>query len=224
MKKYNILFLLFTIILKSCVKLPSSLKEDWRMGAILQSYERTCFEVPRTADDLINFMELEGGLLDEEVFYAPYEFLKKHRDKIRIVEEEGFTVMFLKNKYITDINTTFNCDNERGLHGEMSFLGSDGLPILGKRYEYCLKELQSRLWPIGYKNRNKAWQKQKGHIFEDPIILEYTKANGLVNVCSKEKIDVESSLFYQDLYDVLEQFSKEYSIPRIILDSYIPKF
>lgn len=196
------------------------------MGRLIQSYQRIYFESPRTADDLISYMELKDGLKEEKLFLKQYKFLKKHRKDIFIYDEGENTGINYKN---IQLNLAQNdvlsyCDNERGQNGEMSFFGSDGLPILGKRYEHYLKELQSRLWPIGYKNRNKAWQKQKGHIFEDPIILEYTKANGLVNVCSKEKIDVESSLFYQDLYDVLEQFSKEYSIPRIILDGYIPKF
>jgi len=78
------------------------------MRNIMVSYYRINSEFPTDAGDLINYLESESDFLSDDVFKLPYEFLKKNRDKIIIVQ--------LKLREILDTEALMKLENsdERG--------------------------------------------------------------------------------------------------------------
>jgi hypothetical protein len=229
MKKKILLSLIVSFLIVSCIKLPSKEDESWYLGMVsmVKSYNMAYFEPPASVNDLIHYVELDNGsLIYEGAFESQYDFLKRYRDKIIIFTDNDIIFMYLKNKKSKNaiIGTSIEtyCYYEKGMQGSRLFFDQNEDPILGESRNNLDEILKVKLRTIHYKSPVQKWQKQDGEPFEDVLIVEYTPENGLIDICSKSKIDLDSHQYYKQLYDCLKEFSEKYNLSRIIMDSYIP--
>jgi hypothetical protein len=200
-------------------------------------------------DDLLHFIELDGSLLSEGYMDQSYEFLKKHRKQIIVVSlplrelltheelkeygEEALgdlcTAMFFKNTILKNlvgfIPFDTPCNMERAT-GRRTFFDKNGDPIMDNtRHDAYNRDLKEHLRnPVAQaKFPDIKWKRTEGRSHDDFVIVEYTRENGLWNVCDNKQINIANSAYFTTLSELLQGFMQENpELSRIILAFYIP--
>ena len=197
------------------------------LSEIFGSYVRTYYKSPRNTEDLILDIEKRDLFSYAEGVDNVYRYLKKNKDKLIIVSDSLSSSIYykkIKDKKILMIETPDGpCVSIRRAIFSLYDIGgyyfvSDSLNDVAK---FNLIEINKKYENTLIRAENELRSLKFGSSYEK-IILEYT-TSGLMDLCIYQRIDLDKSYYYKEIYEFLDEFAKINNISRIVMPSFVDK-
>lgn len=227
MKKYFIL-LIGIMLLSSCSERIYQLDKDGNMSMYLRAYLNNYYEQPKNIGFLIKaFDKVDDAAIMRKVYASQYKLLTKFNNKLILYSTDSITAIYYKrispSNLVTETGyTTEDYDDVNRLRLMYSYYDKDGYIVTSEK---LTSELKTGLNEIKKKYDRWLLNDSSMQFTQNPfkiIILQYTKSQGLINLFTKQSIDVNGSGYFPEVERWLRNICEKYGFSKIIIPSPVP--
>lgn len=194
---------------------------SWQFIGILESYSKVYNTTPRSADDILIFME-RGEFDPILTKHDPvYRYLRKNRKKLLFAPTDSLIECYYKR--IDSLHLVIRmlpcapCSNIRST--EIETFDCKGYVM--KQDSLLALKIKCRLrsaWSDYYLHHRNRTDSVKF----DRIIMEYTP-NHLMNLCKNEPLDTINSTYFGNMYKFLDSLAAANKFSRITVPCFIER-
>ena len=193
----------------------------WQLVGILESYSNVYNKTPRSADDILIFMEGDGFDSILTRHYPVYRYLRKNRNKLLFTPADSLIEFYYKRIDSLHLGIRMLPCEPCSCIGSAEILTFDCNGYVMKRDSILASRIKGRLrsaWSDYYLHHRNRTDSVKF----DRIIMEYTP-NRLINLCKNEPLDTINSTYFGNMYKFLDSLAAINKFSRITVPCFIER-